>query len=152
MKRKIFLCVLFMISLALTACKLDEGDDRDSFTKVDVSKFIKSDNNYVFPKETTALELYNTFMFRDAEKTEYNVTGTYKKTETVTLFGKHTVEETKNITKVNIYRSKTEASNRFHVDFIADTGEKFSYCYSWQYHLSNVWNNNKTDGEISITF
>ena len=48
-----------------------------SYLANDVSKFIKSDNNYVFPKETTALELYNTFMFRDAEKTEYNVTNMY---------------------------------------------------------------------------
>ena len=149
MKRKILLFVLLLSSVILAACKLDDGDDRDSFTKVDVGQFIKSDK-YVFPKGTSALELYNTFILRHAEK-EYAVTGTYTKTEIATLLGKkHTETVTKNIKAVKIYRSKTELSNRFHVDFITDTGEKLSYYYSWQHHLSNVWHNNEIDGDITI--
>lgn len=149
MKLKILLFVLFISFVTIAACKLDDGDDRDSFTKVDVGQFIKSDK-YVFPKGTSALELYNTFILRHAEK-EHAVTGTYTKTETATLLGKkHTETVTKNIKTVKIYRSKTELSNRFHVDFITDTGEKLSYYYSWQLHRDNVWHNNKTDGEIVI--
>ena len=149
MKRKILLFVLLLSSVILAACKLDDGDDRDSFTKVDTSQFVQG-SNYVFPKGTTALELYNTF-FAQGKAGEYTVTGTYKRTESAVLLGEtKTVTKTETITAVKIYRSRTEISNRFHVDFITKENKVLANYYSWQHHLSNVWHNNKIDGEITI--
>ena len=149
MKRTILLCALFLSSLLLADCKLDDGDDRDSFPKVDVTQFIKS-GEYVFPKGTSALQLYNAFIYQSAEG-EYSVTGMYRRTETALLLGKkHTETISKVITKVKIYRSKTEISNRFHVDFVTDKNEVLANYYSWQRHRSNVWHNNKIDGDIVI--
>ncbi len=149
MKRKIFFFLVLVSFMTFAACKLDDGDDRDSFTKVEISGFIKT-GKYVFPKGTTALELYNTFISQYAEG-EYTVTGTYKKTETAILLGKkHTETITKSIKKVKIYRSKTELSNRFHVDFETDDGNVLFNYYSWQHHRGNVWHNNKLDGEMIV--
>lgn len=149
MKRKILLFVLLLSSVMVAACKLNDSDDRNSFTKVDVSRFIKG-NKYVFPKGTSALELYNTFISKHTEG-EYTVTGTYTITETAILLGKvHKEEITKNIQKVKIYRSKTELSNCFHVDFITNENKVLENYYSWQHHLSNVWHNNEIDGDITI--
>ena len=94
--------------------------------------------------------MYNTFISQYAEG-EYTVTGTYKKTETAILLGKkHTETITKSIKKVKIYRSKTELSNRFHVDFETDDGNVLVNYYSWQHHRDNVWHNNKLDGEMIV--
>ena len=143
MKRKILLFVLLLSSIVLAACKLDDGDDRDSF-----KQFVQG-SNYVFPKGTTALELYNTF-FAQGKAGDYTVTGTYKRTESAVLLGEtKTVTKTETIKAVKIYRSRTEISNRFHVDFITNDRVLANY-YSWQHHRSNVWHNNKIDGEITI--
>ena len=149
MNRKILLLVLLILSLALIACKFDDGDDRDTFTKVDISRFMQT-GKYVFPKGTSALELYNTFISQHTEG-EYTVNGTYKRTESAVLLGEtKTVTKTETIKTVKVYRSKTDVSNRFHVDFITNENKVLANYYEWQHHRSNVWHNNKIDGEITI--
>ena len=66
------------------------------------------------------------------------------------FFRKEQLTKTETITAVKIYRSRTEISNRFHVDFITNENKVLANYYSWQHHLSNVWHNNKIDGEITI--
>ena len=149
MKKPLCLTVFLMSSLIFSACIFNDGDDRDSFTQVETDKFVKA-TEYSFPKDTTALELYNCFIRFYSEGT-YTVTGTYTHTETVTLNGNlYTDTITKNIVTVKIYKSKTEISNLFHVDFITDTNETISNYYEWQHHRDNVWHNNKIDGDIVI--
>lgn len=94
--------------------------------------------------------MYNTFFAHD-KAGEYTVTGTYKRTESAVLLGEtKTVTKTETITAVKIYRSKTELSNCFHVDFITNENKVLENYYSWQHHLSNVWHNNEIDGDIAI--
>jgi lipoprotein len=149
MRKIIFLIAFLVPSVVFSACMFDDGDDRDSFTQVETDKFITA-TKYSFPKDTTALELYNCFIRFHSEGT-YTVTGTYKRTETATLNGNlYTDTITKNIVTVKIYKSKTEISNLFHVDFITDNNETISNYYEWQHHRDNVWHNNKIDGDIVI--
>lgn len=149
MKKLLFSAILLMSSLVFSACILNDGDDRNSFTQVATDKFVKA-TEYSFPKDTTALELYNCFIRFYSEGT-YTITGTYKRTETAKLNGTvYTNTITKNIVTVKIYKSKTEISNLFHVDFITDNNETMSNYYEWQHKRNNVWHNNKIDGDIII--
>ena len=82
-----------------------------------------------FSKDTTALKLYNCFIRFYSEGT-YTITGTYKRTETAKLNGTvYTNTITKNIVTIKIYKSKTEISNLFHVDFITDNNETMNNYY-----------------------
>ena len=148
MKKNNILFILFIICLICGSCKFN-GDNNNSFPKVETEKFIKEDR-YVFPTGTTALELYNCFNNYHTDGS-YSVSGSYSHTKIATLNGNtYTNTITKNIKEVKLYRSKTEVSNRFHVDFITDTDEVLSYYYEWQYQNNNSWHNNKIDGDITI--
>lgn len=136
-----FLCVAFITN----SCRFT-GDNNNSFPKVETDKFIKEDR-YIFPVGTTALELYNCFNNHHTDGS-YSVSGSYSHTETAKLNG-NTYTNTI-IKNIKIYRSKTEVSNRFHVDFITDTGEVLRNYYEWQYQSNNSWHNNKIDGDITI--
>lgn len=138
----IFICLLFSCS--------DGGDAADSLPSVKTSDF-RTDGGYTFPVQTSALQMYAT-LSEDYEIGEYVINATYTKTENAVLNGKpYSDTITKQITKMKIYKSDTEASHLFHVDFICADESVIAFYYQWQYSNTNAWHNNKSDGEIKIS-
>lgn len=150
--KKILALLFSVMCLCICSCDPDKGDDSDSLPPTDCSVFHKN-NQLVFPEGTSALELYNCLV-SEMGVGEHSINGIYTYTESAVLNGvNHSETVKKNINAVKIYKSNTEASNLFHVDFItddADTNKKLQFYYQWQHCNTNVWNNNKSDGEIII--
>ena len=148
--KKLFFLFFLSFLLAFASCDLDDEDSSDSLPCTDSSQFIKSDS-IMFPVGTTALEIYNCLIELKGLG-DFPINGTYSHTETAVLNGKEytdTIE--KKIIQVKIYKSDTEISHLFHCDFITDSDEKLPFYYQWQYHNTNAWHNNKTEGEIMIS-
>lgn len=139
---------IFMVLIgSIMGC--NDVSNSDTLPTTDAKKFI-TDNKITFPENTTALEIYNC-MSNKYGTGEHTITGNYSHTESTKLNGKSYSDTiTKNIIKVSIYKSKTETTNSFSVDFITDNDEKISFCYTWQYSNTNAWNNNKSNGIITI--
>lgn len=137
----IFICLFFSCS--------DGGDAADSLPSVKTSDF-RTDGGYTFPLQTSALQMYAT-LSEDYEIGEHIINATYTRTETAVLNGiLHTETKTQQITRMKIYKSDTEASHLFHVDFICADESVIAFYYQWQYSNTNAWHNNKSDGEIKI--
>lgn len=127
----------------------DKEDDPNSLPYVDVSKF-QTGTSIDFPEKTTALEIYS-MMYGKYGLGSHTVSGVYSHTESAKLNGKVFSDTvTKNITKVEIYRTDGEISHSFHSDFSCDDGSKIEFYYQWQEHNTNVWHNNESDGTIRI--
>lgn len=140
----------FLFSILIVSCST--GDDKDSLPYIDTSKFIK-ESSIVFPEKTNSLEIFSTLNeYYGNNQGEYYINGTYKHKETAVLNGQlYENTLTKNIIKIKIYKSTTPASNLFCTDFYFDDDMILKFCYQWQYHNTNVWNNDILDGEIILT-
>lgn len=169
MKRKIIYLILTLSIIGLSACKMDSGDDLNSLPTVDVSKYYKENSTEVnFPKGTNALDIY-TCLYNIFGDKEINVKGTYTISDSHTYPYEAPTTKTKelNIVKIKLTRQHDEVSNSFNVYMETDyypmvyddkakkwvTSEKvvtFNYCYEWQYHNTNAWQNNKCEGKINI--
>ena len=148
--KKIMLAIFSVFLIGLMSCDNDSGDDANSIPYTDSSQFIKSDS-IIFPVGTTALEIYNCLLELKGLG-DFPINGTYTHTETAVLNGqKYTNAIEKKIIQMKIYKSDTEISHLFHCDFITDSDEKLPFYYQWQYHNTNAWHNNKTEGEIVIS-
>ncbi|MGI5069530.1 hypothetical protein HRO26_00005 [Treponema pectinovorum] len=147
---RFFTVVIFVCTVA--GCNLSnyDGDDRNSIPKTDNSSFV-STTKIIFPKDTDALHIYNCLFEKYGEGT-HSVTAVYSRTVTATLNGTaYSNTITKNIVQIKISKEISPPTSKFIVDFITDTNEVLRFFYEWQYHNTNEWNNNKTDGSITIT-
>lgn len=150
--KKIILFIFSFFIYVFSGCNSSyDGDARNSIPYTDSSSFV-STSKISFPKNTDALHIYNCLLEKFGEG-NHLVTAVYSRTETVTLNGtSYSNTITKNIVSIKIYKERTPASNKFIVDFVTDTSNILRYFYQWQYHNTNAWNNNKTDGTIIISF
>lgn len=149
MKKIIYAYLLLFLCLFFFGC--DNGDSSDSLPYVETEKF-KTEAGFNFPVDTSALEIYKTLSEYYGEEKTVLINGTYSHTETATLNGQlYTNTKTKNISSIRIYKTNTEISHSFHIDFIFDDNSSLEFYYQWQYHNDNVWHNNKSDGIITLT-
>lgn len=144
-------CLYFFICFScLFFLGCETGDSPNSLPYVETEKF-KTETGFIFPLATSALEIYKTLSNYYGEETTISISGTYAHTETATLNGQlYTNTKTKNIVKIKLYKTDTEASHSFHADFIFDDNSSLKFYYQWQYHNTNAWNNNKSDGIIKL--
>lgn len=147
MKRFIIASVC-AISFFVLSC--NPIDSPNSLPYVETEKF-ETESGFSFPIGTTALEFYKTLLYKYGEGS-HSISGTYVHTETAVLNG-NTYTDTieKKIKSINIYKSDTEISHLFHIDFFLEDGACLKFYYQWQYHNTNAWHNNKSDGEITIS-
>lgn len=144
--RKLFLLCFF--ALLFVSCDFN-GDDANSVPHTDNSLFVQ-ENSVIFPIGTTALEIYSCLYEKYGLGT-FSANGIYTRTETAILNGnQYTDTKVKNIVEIKVYKSDTESTHLFHCDFITESNEVLSFYYQWQNHNTNVWHNNRTDGEIII--
>ena len=169
--KKIIYVILALSLFSCISCSMDKVDDINSIPAVDTSKYTKNPTEFKFPIGTEALDIY-TVLYNKFGDNEVAVNGTYKTSYTYKFDDEApvTVPKTYNIVKIKLYRKHNEASNEFHVYMVTDSyyvervkdsngnyiykkTDKlitFDYCYQWQLHNTNVWNNNKCNGEIII--
>jgi hypothetical protein len=120
--------------------------------KTDVSLYQVSDG-YKFPKNTPAIDIYNCLVSQGLDfGTEIPVTGTYTITQSATLNGKvYTDKKTKDVSSVRLQYIKLEAEiNEHTVFFTQDDNSKLECRFKWQRQTTNVWKNDKLEGELSI--
>ena len=152
---KKILLLLFVAGLFF-GCKFNEvPDDIYSFPLVNYS-FMKNEAGFMIPENTTALQIFNCF-YNEFGYGTFEINGIYSHTEVSTLNG-NTYSDTinKNLIRLEVYNeinsnTPKEHISSFGVRFFTDKSEIINFTYQWQYHNTNVWNNNKLDGKIVIT-
>ena len=145
----LFLLVLFVF----VSC--DDRDDADSFPVVDYTS-LKSSDGYRIPKGTDALHILNCF-YSEFGYGDFEVSGKYEKTETAVLNGKEYSDTlSKDIIGIKVWHvdnsTKGNRVSSFFVEFITTDDEPILLHYKWQYNDTNAWYNDKTDGEIVLSF
>ena len=133
----------------------DDRDDADSFPVVDYTS-LKSSDGYRIPKGTDALHVLNCF-YSEFGYGDFEVSGKYEKTETAVLNGKEYSDTlSKDIIGIKVWHvdnsTKGNRVSSFFVEFITTDDEPILLRYKWQYNNTNAWYNDKTDGEITLSF
>jgi hypothetical protein len=109
---------------------------------------------YKFSKNTPSVDIYNCLINRGINfDKETPITGTYAITQSATLNGKpYTDTKTRNVLSVSIKHIKLDPEINDHiVIFTFNDNSKLEIHFKWQRQTTNVWQNDKIEGELLIT-
>lgn len=141
--KKLFL-YFFLISCLYISCDSYSKDKLDSFPSADYSTLIKNDK-YEITETSSPLQVFNLF-YNEFGYGEHVVTGSATHAEMLIPVDseqyKKPVTDIKLIKIINIQDPKAHTSS-FSISFINTNEEVLSYCYKWQYHTTNIWENSK---------
>lgn len=143
MKKYWLLFILFLFF----SCNMDVADDTDTFPNADYSSLIKNDM-YKIGADVNALTVFNLFYDKYGYG-DFGISGIAFHSENATLIGvAHSETVSCNINHVKVYHIDESTAgmtvSSFYVDFTNDNNEVLSYCYKWQYHNTNAWEDGKT--------
>lgn len=132
--KKYILCVLIFFSII--SCTNESPDVSNTFPSIDYSNSVNQSSLEIF-KTSTALEVLNLLYNEYNGFGEYEITGTGQRSEN----SEQIIYNLKKIRIYNVPKSKSSHIGEFYIDFINEKNETLTYCYKWQYHYDNIWEN-----------
>ena len=143
------------VFILLTVCFILSCEDLISdLPKTDVNNFI-SGNTVIFPKDTKAIDIYNTVVFLYPDTEMHNVTNaSWKRIKTITVDDLPRQEwETVTFNKIRHTHSKHESGVNTHTVYLyEDDVCTKEIVFEWQRQTTNIWKNEVIKGDITFTF
>ncbi|AEF85353.1 putative lipoprotein [Treponema primitia ZAS-2] len=109
---------------------------------------------YKFPENTPTIDIYNCLVGHGLNfGTEISATGTYAITRSSKLNGNlYTDTKTRNVLSVSIKHLELDPDINDHIAiFTFDDNSKLEIHFKWQRQTTNVWQNDKIEGKLTIT-